>query len=154
VARLNRRYLFLVVIGLIFVMVVSLVVMAQFGSAEQSAPIDSSPAFTGIPLQRPLENPATVLAVDDGKVFVIEHENSGYWVGASGYSSIHCYDSQSGESLWNNSAFPGLYTYSLVASEGRVFFWFWWFRKSSWMLKCDHWSVVVDAKRRHIPDDR
>lgn len=116
---MNRRYLFLVVIGLIFVMVVSLVVMAQFGSAEQSVPSDLSPTFTGIPLQRPLENPATVLAVDDGKVFAIEG------------AGIHCYDSQSGESLWNNSAFKELHTYSLVASEGRVFFDFGWWRAES-----------------------
>jgi outer membrane protein assembly factor BamB len=120
-ARLSRRYLFLVAVGLIFAMVVSLVVMAKFGFLEPSVPIDSSPAFTGIPLQRPLEYPATALAVDNGKVFVTV---SDFRVGGGYPLSINCFDSQSGKSLWNSSALSQLWARVLVASEGRVYFGF------------------------------
>jgi outer membrane protein assembly factor BamB len=104
-----------VAVGLIFVVVMSLVVIAEFCFEEQSVPTDSSPAFTGNPLQRPLEYPAKELAVDDGKVFVAV---SDFWVGGGFPSIINCFDSQNGRSLWNNSDYGD----SLVVSGGRVYF--------------------------------
>jgi outer membrane protein assembly factor BamB len=113
-----------VAIGLIFVVVVSLVVIAEFGFEEQSVPIDSSSAFTGNPLQRPLEYPATAIVVEEGKVFVVESNSMDY----GGYpSSINCFDSQSGSSLWNSSAISERWTHFLVASGGRVYFGFSYF---------------------------
>lgn len=112
---MNKRYTFLLVGGLIFA-VVSLVVIAGFGFNDQSGideqnvPIDLSPAFTGNLLQRPLEYPAFALAADDGKVLVA--------ISGSYHSSLNCFNSQNGRSLWNNSDYANM----LAVSDGRVYF--------------------------------
>jgi outer membrane protein assembly factor BamB len=62
--------------------------------------------------QRPIEDFASNLAVDDGKVFALD-ETEGI---------VDCFDSQSGESLWNSSLPEGgFYVGGLVVSAGRVY---------------------------------
>jgi outer membrane protein assembly factor BamB len=111
---MNRRSLYLIAIGLISVIVVSSVIAYELGFIRSSEPSPSVPSgtFPSILWQRPIENFATALAVDDGKVFTLD-KTAGV---------VNCYDSQSGKSIWNSS-FPdgGFYVAGLVVSGGKVY---------------------------------
>ena len=82
---MNRRCLSFIVAGLIAVIVASSIVIYEGSIFKSSVPVA---------WQRPIENLATTtgLAADDGKVFTVDESGN-----------LDCYDSYSGESLWNSS---------------------------------------------------
>jgi outer membrane protein assembly factor BamB len=86
---MNRRSLSLIAIGLIAIIVVSSVIVYELGLMRSSSP-------SSILWQRPIENSATALAVDDGKVFMTDD-----------HGKILCFDSHNGELVWNSSIYFG-----------------------------------------------
>jgi hypothetical protein len=106
-SKMNRRSLSLIAIGLITIIVLSSVIAYELGFMRPSEPSGSSPRVLW---QRPIENFANSLAVDDGKVFTTD--NSG---------NVNCFDSQNGESIWNGSARKGFLSSGLAISGGKVY---------------------------------
>jgi hypothetical protein len=86
---MNRRSLSLIAIGVITVILAFSSIIYELGLMRSSAP-------SSILWQRPIENFATALAVDDGKVFMADDKGN-----------LLAFDSQSGESLWNSSIYLG-----------------------------------------------
>jgi len=82
---MNRRSLFLIAIGLIAIIVVSSVIVYELGLMRSNNP-------SAVLWQNPIEHFATFIAVDDGKVFMTDDTGN-----------VRCFDSQTGESIWNGS---------------------------------------------------
>lgn len=106
---MKGRSLSFIAIGLISIIVVSSVIAYELGFIRSSVPSGTS---SGVIWQRPIENFANSLAVDNGKVFTMD-ETEGV---------VNCFDSQSGKSLWNSSL-PGggFYVSGLTVSGGKVY---------------------------------
>lgn len=82
---MNRRSLTLIIVGLISIIVVSSVIVYEWGF---TGPNTSSGALW----QRPIKNFANNLAVADGRVFT-----------TNDLGNVNCFDSQNGRSIWNAS---------------------------------------------------
>jgi outer membrane protein assembly factor BamB len=125
---MSKRSLWIIAAGLIAVILVSVFTVYEFGLVNSNIPSGNSSValgtFAGAAWQSSLENSSAGLAVDDGRVFVIEFLQQGYvyWPYPGGFYSVHCFDSQTGKQLWENTNFTDLYPYTLTASGGGVYF--------------------------------
>ena len=125
---MNSRSLLFIAIGLISIILTSSFIIYELGFIRSSVPSGAAPSTkpqptptpaptlittpgtsSGALWQRPIENFATTLAVDDGKVFTTD--NSG---------NINCFDSQNGKSIWNGSI-GGFPSYGLEISGSQVY---------------------------------
>jgi outer membrane protein assembly factor BamB len=106
---MNRRSLSFIAIDLIIIILASSFVIYELDFPKSSVP---SGASSGVLWQHPLEDFATALAVDNGKVFTLDRTAG----------VVSCYDSQSGWSIWNSSL-PGgpFYVSGLVVSGGKIY---------------------------------
>lgn len=100
--KLKRRTLLIVAIGLIAVIVVSSLVI--YGNSVLN------PAGSRVLWQRNIENFATGLAVDNGKVFTMDISGN-----------VNCYDIQTGASIWNGSSVGGYFASGLTIGEGKIY---------------------------------
>jgi len=98
---MNKRTLIVIGIVLIAVILVSsLIVLKTFNSPEGSSVL----------WQRPIENFATGLAADDGKVFTLDINGNAI-----------SYDVKTGSSIWNGSTKTGYWSSGLTTSDGRIY---------------------------------
>jgi len=86
---MKRRSLYLTAIGLATVILAFSFIIYELDLMRSSVP-------SGVLWQRPIENFATALAVDDGKVFMTDEKGN-----------ILCFDTKTGESVWNSSIYVG-----------------------------------------------
>jgi outer membrane protein assembly factor BamB len=99
---MNKRTLLFIVIGLIAVIVASSLIIYQNSVL--------TPQGSGVVWKRPIENFATGLAADTGKVFTMDISGN-----------VNCYDIQNGKSIWNGSSVGGYFAAGLTVAEGRVY---------------------------------
>ena len=69
-----------------------------------------NPAGSNVLWQRNIENFATALATDNGKVFKMDISGN-----------VNCYDNQTGKSIWSGSSVGGYFAAGLTVAEGKVF---------------------------------
>lgn len=69
-----------------------------------------NPAGSKISWQRSVENFATGLASDNGKVFTID-----IW------GTVNCYDSQTSQPVWKGDNVGGYFSKGLIVTNGRVY---------------------------------
>ena len=113
---MNERSLSFIAIGLIIIIIASFAIY-ELGFIKSSTPSIPAPQPTLTPSapfsllwQRPIENFANSLAVDDGKVFTVDN-----------LGNVNCFDSQNGKSIWNSSAREGFPSSVLEVSGGQVY---------------------------------
>ena len=99
---MKRRALLIAAIGLIAVIVVSTLIIYEHGVI--------TPEGSNVLWQRNIENFATALATDNGKVFTMDI-----------YGNVNCYDNQTGKSIWKGSSVGGYFAAELTVAEGRVY---------------------------------
>ncbi len=99
---MKRRTLLIIAIGLIAVIAVSSLIIYENNVLN--------PTGSQVAWQHKIQNFATALATDDGKVFTMDISGN-----------VNCYDSQSGVSIWNGSSVGGYFAAGLTVAEGRVF---------------------------------
>ncbi len=99
---MKRRTLLIIAIGLIAVIVASSLIIYETSVLN--------PAGSNVLWQRNIENFATALATDNGKVFTMDISGN-----------VNCYDNQTGKSIWNGSSVGGYFAAGLTAAEGRVY---------------------------------
>lgn len=99
---MNRRTKLVVTIGLITVMVVMSLLIYQHATIN--------PAGSSVAWQLPIENFATALAADDGKVFTMDISGN-----------VNCYDAQTGDLLWEGDSVGGYFARGLTVGEGKVY---------------------------------
>jgi len=100
------RSLSLIVIGLVSIILATSFILYEIGFRKSSV---SSGPFSGALWQSPIEHFADSFAVDDEKVFTTDITGN-----------IYCFNSQSGESVWNST--PRKYrSGDVVVSESRVY---------------------------------
>jgi len=100
---MNKRSVLFLAVCLLSIIIVSSFLLHEVGFLRPDT-------YSGGSWQRPIEHFATTLAVDDGKVFVVD-ETEG---------NVNCFDSQNGKSIWNYS----LNTWrsgGIVISENKVY---------------------------------
>lgn len=100
--KLKRRPLLIAAIGLIAVIAVSTLIIYENGVLN--------PEGSNVLWQRNIENFATALATDNGKVFTMDISGN-----------VNCYDNQTGKSIWNGSSVGGYFAAGLTVAEGRVY---------------------------------
>ena len=100
--KLKRRTLLVIAIGLIAVITLSSLIIYENSVLN--------PAGSQVAWHQSIQNFATALVADDGKVFTIDISGN-----------VNCYDSQSGASIWKGSSVGGYFASGLTAAEGRVF---------------------------------
>jgi len=98
---MNRQIKLVIAIAAATVVVSSLLVYAN---------INFNPAGSQTGWQRPIENFATALATDCGKVFTMDISGN-----------VNCYNAQTGSSVWNGSSVGGYFSKGLIVSNGRVY---------------------------------
>lgn len=100
--KLNRRTLMVIVIGLVVIIVASSLII--YGNSALN------PDGSRVAWQHNIENFATALATDNGKVFTMDISGN-----------VNCYGIQSGESVWNGSSVGGYFASGLTVAEGKVY---------------------------------
>ncbi len=99
---MKKRTLLIVATGLIAIIAVSSLIIYENSLLN--------PEGSAVAWQRNIQNFATALAVDDGKVFIMDISGN-----------VNCYDNQTGKSIWNGSSVGGYFAAGLTVAEGRVY---------------------------------
>ena len=107
-AMVKKKTLAIIAALLIFIVLIFSFTLSEFVFKNSSA---STEPFSGALWQRPLENFATSVIVDQKKVFTTD--NAGM---------VYCFNSQNGESVWNSSVDGGTRNPRPITSDGRIYF--------------------------------
>ncbi len=105
VGNMKQTIVFSIVMILVAIIVVSSLILYETGFLGNQSPNVSSSA----PWQHPIENFATGLAADSGKVFTIDISGN-----------IACYNAGSGRSIWNGSV-GSYFSKGVTVSDGKVY---------------------------------
>jgi outer membrane protein assembly factor BamB len=100
--ELKRHTLLIIAIGLIAIIAASSLIIYENGVLN--------PEGSRVLWQRPIENFATALAADTGKVFTMDISGN-----------VNCFVIQTGKSVWNGSSVGGYFAAGLTVADGRVY---------------------------------